>query len=594
MSKRTLAKVATTVGLVGAVGTALPTALAASAPTRPPVFDPYQVEYLRDQSPLKVCSKCRRSGITFVEAFDAVYQRVTGKRTSDYWYSGRDESTAREFAQYVRLFARDVFGRILEIATGEEIVDGKAIKTFTATLPPVAGAGGRVREPRITAMTSSADNFRSKGGDVCLDEFAFHPDQAALWTAASMCALRGGVIRVISTHAPFPEMFEDLVAMGKRRQAGTPKPLDKPVSLHTIDLDRAIAEGLVERVNMTEGTSYSRREYRERAITLAGDRADSELFCKTGSQHDSYLPYELTRPLVRAGLVPTTDKLSVFLAALHAQAARADSLYAGSDGRVGNLDAPQWRHRELLATAKGPTGGCKLVTLSGTPASWADAITGGPPQAGDLLIARGAGDGPWYALRVLAARWWDFGRTLELVVRIEREEARVPRQAQAPAMAVAALALLCAIGGGIVMADMTPDRLASLRSQRESQHASAARGTYATLPLAEMDAYLRRLAQFPDEARRRALPEAAEAVLSEAQTESPRLTGFLSDAHDILADDTDKEGGAITIGANTSYAMAVHETHPTKKRWFTRAVVQHFPRIMGAMLTRLAREWGAR
>jgi len=307
------------------------TAPAVAATTSPEYFLAYQHAWLQDRSPLKVASKARRTGLTFAEAFDAVYLRITGQRIVDYWYSGADETTAREFMEAVRLFARDILGKLLEMVVGHEVIDGKSIRTFEVRLPAVVGPGGQVREPRITAMTSSPGNFRSKGGDVCLDEFAIHADQGELWAAASMCANWGGVIRIISTHPTTPNLFDELVAMGARRIAGAPKPLDKPVSLHVIDIDRAIAHGLVERINQKAGMTWTRDSFREHVVKMAGDRADTELFCKTGEQQSSYLPFELLRPCVLPGLPRMTHDGRSFFASLDACAAGADAVYAGCD-----------------------------------------------------------------------------------------------------------------------------------------------------------------------------------------------------------------------------------------------------------------------
>lgn len=306
----------------------------AATPTMPAVFLPYQLAWLQDQSNLKVCSKARQTGMTFAESFDAVYQRCTGQRVNDYWYTGADETTAREFMEDVALWANNVFGRVIEIIAGEEY-DDQRIRTFSARLPRVVGPNGQVREPRITALTSSPSNFRSKSGDVCLDEMAIHKAPARMWAAATMCANWGGVIRVISTHPETPNLFDELVAMGQRRAAGEPKPLDMPVSLHVIDIDRAIGDGLVERINMTQGVAWTRETFRDHVVRLAGPRADTELFCRTSTQEASYLPYELTRPCVRSGLSGITGDEHLFRAAMARAADGADNVYLGCDvGRV--------------------------------------------------------------------------------------------------------------------------------------------------------------------------------------------------------------------------------------------------------------------
>lgn len=252
-------------------------------------------------------------------------------------------------------------------------------------------------------------------------------------------------------------------------------------------------------------------------------------------------------------------------------------------GRPAQIEPMCSRHRTLAIAAEGPTGaaGCRVVRVRGTEQSW-DRL----PQRGDTLIARGeAAYCMWLKLAVVGTSWWDYGRTLEIVVRVvEREPVGATQRAASPrsplarsgrpgARAIAAVAVAVAALGGSAMADAPRG------------------GTYAHLPLAEMNQWLtQQVGQFPEQARPAVLREVAEAVLSEAQTQAPVLTGFLQNSHTVLEEDAQ----GITIGVNTTYALAVHETHPTRKRWFLRAIVQHLPRVMEAALKRLVRQRGAR
>lgn len=111
-------------------------------------------------------------------------------------------------------------------------------------------------------------------------------------------------------------------------------------------------------------------------------------------------------------------------------------------------------------------------------------------------------------------------------------------------------------------------------------------GTYAHFPEAEMNATLAKFKRAGERAAAEALDVGAEAIVSEAQLDAPVKTGLLKERH--FADRI--RPLLRLIGVNTSYALAVHETHPTKKRWFVRALKEHFKRVMEGALKKAMRE----
>lgn len=93
--------------------------------------------------------------------------------------------------------------------------------------------------------------------------------------------------------------------------------------------------------------------------------------------------------------------------------------------------------------------------------------------------------------------------------------------------------------------------------------------TGATLPIPEMREMLKRIKREEAPIRRAALRLAAESLNSDAQVDAPVLTGFLKDSH--IVDHSNPN--APRIGANTTYAAAVHANHPTKSRWYLAAIL---------------------
>ncbi|MBL0922453.1 MAG: hypothetical protein IBJ10_10045 [Phycisphaerales bacterium] len=88
-----------------------------------------------------------------------------------------------------------------------------------------------------------------------------------------------------------------------------------------------------------------------------------------------------------------------------------------------------------------------------------------------------------------------------------------------------------------------------------------------------IDAAFRTLAGQAPAVRAEAAALAAEAIVSEAQTDAPVLSGDLKDRH---GHDSPREG-VRRLYANIFYAAAVHARHPTKAGWFMAAMLRVGP-----------------
>jgi len=105
--------------------------------------------------------------------------------------------------------------------------------------------------------------------------------------------------------------------------------------------------------------------------------------------------------------------------------------------------------------------------------------------------------------------------------------------------------------------------------------------TYAKIDERGMESMLKRLRDQAPEIRHDSLTVGAEGLNSEAQIESPVLTGTTQSAHTVFQANEDE----AVLGVNTDYALAVHETHPTKRRWYVNSVQRNFNRVMGGAIT---------
>lgn len=251
------------------------------------VLLPWQEDWRRDESDLKIWEKSRRVGATYAEANDVVFSRLSRKRPLDYWFSSADESAAYEFADYNR-FWLETAGAVADQFT-EDVEDPRTGRTATAFV---------VRFPcgaRMTAMSSSPRRFRSKGGDVGLDEFGYHDEPGRMYDAAEPCTTWGGRLRILSTHNGEGSLFNKFCLMGKRHAAGQAKPGDIPFSIHRITLPEAVALGLVERINETRGTNYTREQFlRDRRSRCRNeDHWRQEYLAIPSVDSTAWLPYEL-------------------------------------------------------------------------------------------------------------------------------------------------------------------------------------------------------------------------------------------------------------------------------------------------------------
>jgi len=141
-----------------------------------PHFLPYQRRWLEDRARIKIWEKSRRIGATYVQAYEDVRDCLSGAVPA-VWFSSADESAAKEYMLLCELWIRlfNAVAKRLDIdpATSRNGVQVHAI-SFTS--------GGK-----ITVLSSNPKAFRSKGGKIVLDEFAFHADQDAMWAAARPC-----------------------------------------------------------------------------------------------------------------------------------------------------------------------------------------------------------------------------------------------------------------------------------------------------------------------------------------------------------------------------------------------------------------------
>jgi phage FluMu gp28-like protein len=217
-----------------------------------------------DTSPVAICEKSRRVGISWAEAAASVLDAASAHGQNG-WYLAYSKDMTSQFIEDCAFWARSYS---LAASAVEEVVlrdDERDVQAFR-----IRFASGH----HVTALSSRPRNLRSKQGRVILDEYAFHDDQDELLKAAMALLMWGGCIRIISTHNGEQNAFNVLVEevrKGRRRY-----------SLHRTTLDDALAEGLYQRICLTQGRTWSpeaEHTWRQQLLDFYGEGADEELFC---------------------------------------------------------------------------------------------------------------------------------------------------------------------------------------------------------------------------------------------------------------------------------------------------------------------------
>lgn len=266
-------------------GFELPAAQSLTPQSAPKILFPYQQKWYADKSRKKLWDKSRRIGATFTVALEAVINAARKSSPIDVWFSSADDSAGAEFIRYcawwiecLNIAARDL---------GEVIVDGDGdVKARS-----IEFATGK----RIYALSSNPKGFRSKGGMVILDEFAFHESAELLWKAALPCITWGFPLRVLSTHNGKGCKYYQLLEQARGEQTDPNIREDRRWSVHKTTIQEAVNQGFADRI---EGRALSPAERLQWLAELEADCGDpdtwqQEYCCNPVDEATAWLTWEL-------------------------------------------------------------------------------------------------------------------------------------------------------------------------------------------------------------------------------------------------------------------------------------------------------------
>lgn len=253
------------------------------------VLLPYQRRWIADTAQLKIAEKSRRTGLTWAEAADAALNASMSVAAGgcDTFYVGTTKDMAREFIDACAMWAKAYNWAAGEI--GEEVLVDEDKDILVYVIQFASGF-------KIKALSSNPSNLRGMQGNVVIDEAAFHGDLAALLKAALALTMWGCKVRLISTHNGIENLFNTLITdsrAGKKRY-----------SVHRIDIETAIAEGLYKRICQVTKQIWSPGAEAEWLHNLLNDTATpedarEEYYCEPKNGGGVYLPRSMRERAAR-------------------------------------------------------------------------------------------------------------------------------------------------------------------------------------------------------------------------------------------------------------------------------------------------------
>lgn len=214
-------------------------------------FLPWQLEWIEDDSRLRLWEKSVRIGATYADIFKNVRKRIIHKNR-DYLLCSKDMASAVEYLRQADKQA-DIF------SFGKYILSrGEETETVTGVLPNGEKFQTEVKfcflkfenGSRIIAFSSNPMAMAVYGGDVGGDEFAKHENQELLYETMQGRIRMGYDLGLWSAHNGTDTLFYQFAMEARAGKGGW--------SHHMTTMQDAINGGLVERINEWRGTKFTR------------------------------------------------------------------------------------------------------------------------------------------------------------------------------------------------------------------------------------------------------------------------------------------------------------------------------------------------
>lgn len=242
---------------------------------------PYQAKWINDRSRLRIVEKSRQIGFSYADSYDSVRLVAPRDAKLPVWVSSRDEIAAKQYLLYCKRWAR-----VLNYAAedlGEVVVDHE--KNLTAYVLRFAN------ELTINCVSSNPDAIASKTGHVKADEFALRKLdlQREVYAIGKPATQWGGQFSIISTHRGVGSLFNSIIK--DIRERGNPMGW----SLHSVPIQKAVDEGIVEKINAASGGNETREEFLARIHRECIDEEQwlQEYCCIPADESSAFITYDM-------------------------------------------------------------------------------------------------------------------------------------------------------------------------------------------------------------------------------------------------------------------------------------------------------------
>jgi phage FluMu gp28-like protein len=245
----------------------------------PKYFTRSQVNWIDDDSPLKIMEKSRQVGVTHATNYRTVGLVSAPGARFDAFISTRDNFQARLTLENCKHWAGLLHLGAVDL--GEIVLNSHDNSSAFA----LEFANRR----RIYALSSNPNALAGKSGHVILDEFALHQDQRLLYRVAKPVTTWGGTMTIISTHRGTSTLFYELVTAVTK--GGNPMGF----SHHKLTIHQAVRQGIVERINKKSGNHESRLAFIRRLRAQCPDHETwlQEYCCVPADESAAFITYDM-------------------------------------------------------------------------------------------------------------------------------------------------------------------------------------------------------------------------------------------------------------------------------------------------------------
>lgn len=217
-------------------------------------FLSHQLAWIADPARMQLAEKSVRIGWTFADAFKNVRKRILNKGRN-YLFQTKDQQSSIEYLKTCMGFAK-IFNFTRSIkSSGEDSVRVQSRRdngeSFTDDVK--FGYINFDNGARIIAFSSNPYAMAVFEGDVGLDEFAKHQAAEKLWETAQGRITWGYDLSVWSAHDGTDTLFYQFAQEARAGKGGW--------SHYRVTMEDAVEMGLVEKINETRGTAYTREQF---------------------------------------------------------------------------------------------------------------------------------------------------------------------------------------------------------------------------------------------------------------------------------------------------------------------------------------------